>query len=668
MSNPLDLTNQNISNTYQRILQTDSGYFYDGLGNTVSIGAGSAGPQGFQGFQGSDTGQTGPQGPQGPRGDLGFYGPQGYQGIQGPRGDIGLYGPQGNQGSQGFQGEIGTQGVQGALGVRYLGGFVPGTPYVPGDVVLYEGSLWYCTDSTPGDNIPPFDPSHWSLFVPQGASGSIGPQGATGSNGPQGVQGFGGAQGFDGGLGPQGILGPQGALGIQGLQGPQGIQGFQGPEKEGPQGFQGPIGLTGVGVTGAQGPIGLTGERGETGPVGPTGLTGPQGDPGISSNYYKYLAKTSSTTPPPGVGYLIWNNVGQTSSTSVTLSHITEDGVDVETFLALTPIGSRLLIQDRDLSENFQQWEVTGSPTVVVDSYVTFPVNFVGGTYSFSENQQLIFATQFAGATGPAGPQGFLGPQGNRGFQGFQGSSFTYYTQEPPAPVSPNEGDRWYDLSTGIEYVYINDGNTSQWVTPNGGGAGGGGGSGTQGPQGFQGPGANGAQGFQGFIGASGAQGLEGPAGTDNVDITSGADPSVESGMSLLPVGAYRITGTRYDTYRINARVDLAGGSNVYAKYIGTVQITGTAFIPHATSGLVDAQDPSFQRVQSSLTTAALVYDETLTFAAPVDLITVNYDNTTTSTDYDIFLIAGNTNNFSCTVFVDYLFLVDQGDTLTFTN
>lgn len=86
MSNPLDLTNTHISDTYPRIIQTDSGYFYDGLGNTVSIG--SIGAQGFQG----------------PRGDIGIYGPQGFQG---PRGDIGLYGP------QGFQGAVGSQGLQG---------------------------------------------------------------------------------------------------------------------------------------------------------------------------------------------------------------------------------------------------------------------------------------------------------------------------------------------------------------------------------------------------------------------------------------------------------------------------------------------------------------------------------------------------------------------------
>ena len=62
-------------------------------------------------------------------------------------------------------------------------------------------------------------------------------------------------------------------------------------------------------------------------------------------------------------------------------------------------------------------------------------------------------------------------------------------------------------------------------------------------------------------------------------------------------------------------------------------------------------------------------YDETLLFAAPVDLMTVNYDNTLGNPDeYYIFSIAANTNNFSCDLQVDYEFLVLETDVITFTN
>ena len=63
MSNPLDLSNVEVSQTYPRLVQYDSGNFYDGLGATISIG-----------FTGGTGGVVGPQGP------------RGFQGIEGPQG------------------------------------------------------------------------------------------------------------------------------------------------------------------------------------------------------------------------------------------------------------------------------------------------------------------------------------------------------------------------------------------------------------------------------------------------------------------------------------------------------------------------------------------------------------------------------------------------------
>jgi hypothetical protein len=39
-----------------------------------------------------------------------------------------------------------------------------------------------------------------------------------------------------------------------------------------------------------------------------------------------------------------------------------------------------------------------------------------------------------------------------------------YFVQEPPAPTAKYVGDRWFDLSTGIEFVWNFDGNSYQWV------------------------------------------------------------------------------------------------------------------------------------------------------------------------------------------------------------
>lgn len=38
------------------------------------------------------------------------------------------------------------------------------------------------------------------------------------------------------------------------------------------------------------------------------------------------------------------------------------------------------------------------------------------------------------------------------------------YIAATTAPGSPSPGDRWFNLSLGILFTYVNDGNSSQWV------------------------------------------------------------------------------------------------------------------------------------------------------------------------------------------------------------
>jgi hypothetical protein len=49
---------------------------------------------------------------------------------------------------------------------------------------------------------------------------------------------------------------------------------------------------------------------------------------------------------------------------------------------------------------------------------------------------------------------------------GSGGGSGTGFTYSSSAPGSPSIGDRWIDSDTGKEYVYINDGSSSQWIEP----------------------------------------------------------------------------------------------------------------------------------------------------------------------------------------------------------
>jgi hypothetical protein len=77
-------------------------------------------------------------------------------------------------------------------------------------------------------------------------------------------------------------------------------------------------------------------------------------------------------------------------------------------------------------------------------------VQTVGGYYYDGYGNPLDIGS------GGIGPQGPTGPAG----------SGLYYIQ-PPYPAGPhNDGDRWYDTSTGFEFVWITDAGGSQWVMP----------------------------------------------------------------------------------------------------------------------------------------------------------------------------------------------------------
>lgn len=167
---------------------------------------------------------------------------------------------------------------------------------------------------------------------------------------------------------------------------------------------------TSQGISGPTGPTGATGSQGIQGPTGATGSNG------ISSNYYNYLTKTTINSGNPGSSYLIWNNPTQTSSTQINISHLTSDSVDIDIFLALLSTGDIIIIQDSNDSDNYQQWEISSSTTIIPNSYIEIPVIPYGvNTYSFPDGHPIIVATTTKGPTGPQGPQGTQGPTGTTG-------------------------------------------------------------------------------------------------------------------------------------------------------------------------------------------------------------------------------------------------------------
>lgn len=215
--------------------------------------------------------------------------------------------------------------------------------------------------------------------------------------GPQGPQGFRGFQGF------QGFTGPQGNTGSQGDFGPQGNTGIQG--ETGPQGFQG--------------------DFGPQGDPGPQGQTGPQGQNGQSTSYYNYKANTINNSGDPGSGYILWDDPNPTNAKTINISHINNDGIDIDIFLLLLKTGDIIILQDPTNSNRYQRFILTTNPNAQT-GYVEYSVDnqFSNITFNDQDDITIFIITQGLpgpqGATGSQGFQGPTGPQGDQGPQGYQ--------------------------------------------------------------------------------------------------------------------------------------------------------------------------------------------------------------------------------------------------------
>lgn len=114
---------------------------------------------------------------------------------------------------------------------------------------------------------------------------------------------------------------------------------------------------------------------------------------------------------------------------------------------------------------------LTNGYRMEINQFDPYPIAFYGGV-TFANN---IYAPNMVnsinGSTGivgiSAGSNITITKSGNTytiaSTASGSGSGFTYAAS---APGSPTVGDRWIDSDTGKEYVYINDGSSSQWMEP----------------------------------------------------------------------------------------------------------------------------------------------------------------------------------------------------------
>ena len=273
----------------------------------------------------------------------------------------------------------------GAQGYNWRGAWNAATAYAPYDSVSRLGSSYVCTVGN--TNIDPaVDPAHWNVMAQEGATGPTGP------------------------------TGPDGPIGATGPQGPTGNTGATGP--------QGPTGATGA-----------TGPTGSQGTQGPTGPQGPQGPTGGSMNLLKYTFSTS-TTPPPAKGDVVFNSATQSAATLISVDHTTGDNNDATIALGNVVAGDLIIIQNQGDSTQIQRFTATGA-AVNQGAYTQFAATWLSGNNPLANNAPIFLGLERPGPVGPTGPQGPPGATGATGPQGTQGPTGATGTQGPTGPTGP---------------------------------------------------------------------------------------------------------------------------------------------------------------------------------------------------------------------------------------
>ena len=407
---------------------------------------------------------------------VGYTGSQGDQGYTGSQGDIGYTGSQGDIGYTGSAGGV-TYTVTNSGASDYL---IAGA--ADPTLTLVKGATYYFSVNAPGH---PF----WIKTEQVTGTGSNYTSGVTNNGVDSGIVTF--SVPFDAPSTLYYICQFHGSMsGILNIV--ESIKGYTGSQGE-------------LGYTGSQGEIGYTGSQGDTGfagSIGDLGYTGSQGVPGASVRLLGSVATVQDlpSTPDPGDGYLVistgdlfiwngssWTNVGKITGETGPIGFTGSRG-DTGFAGSVGFAGSQgELGYTGSQGEGFtgSQGEIgyTGSQgpsgtsstikgaVATPQDLVTPYLGSVGDGYIVESTGDLYVwdGSQWFNIGQIVGPTGFTGSQGV-GFTGSQGAGFTgsrgesTFTWGPNPPENPAIGDRWFDTVEGALSVYVDDGNSLQWV------------------------------------------------------------------------------------------------------------------------------------------------------------------------------------------------------------
>lgn len=116
---------------------------------------------------------------------------------------------------------------------------------------------------------------------------------------------------------------------------------------------------------------------------------GGSGETGSSGLIGLYKAATTTQTPPPTSGHVLWNNANQTLATKVFLSKTTDDGKAFGNVLNAAKIGDELFLFAKSDSDTFQRWDVTAITDNTND--VEYDVTLIEQNKVFTSEEEIRF-------------------------------------------------------------------------------------------------------------------------------------------------------------------------------------------------------------------------------------------------------------------------------------
>ena len=124
-------------------------------------------------------------------------------------------------------------------------------------------------------------------------------------------------------------------------------------------------------------------------------------------------------------------------------------------------------------------------------------------------------------------------------------------------------------------------------------------------------------------------------------------------------------------SYRLKALIPVfpATPTNVHIIYLGTLVNPDSGVVkPHKTSGVVIADDTTFDQVTTAFTSRAVVTEDATGDGTEGDAFFVILDDTVTPGVYDVYMLAAAAFDFTCECHIDFEFLITGGDRIAFTN